>query len=86
MSAYHSPAASQIYASQSPAQSPASDARGADSALEPAADPSMEEILASIRRIIADHAYILQSGRIELSGPADEIARNEKVVAAYLGG
>ena len=35
---------------------------------------------------IADHAYVLQSGRIELSGPADEIARNEKVVAAYLGG
>ncbi len=35
---------------------------------------------------IADHAYVLQSGRIELSGPAGEIARNEKVVAAYLGG
>jgi len=35
---------------------------------------------------IADHAYVLQSGRIELSGPAAEIARNEKVVAAYLGG
>ncbi len=35
---------------------------------------------------IADHAYVLQSGRIELSGPAAEIARNDKVVAAYLGG
>ncbi len=43
-------------------------------------------VVEEIRRIIADHAYILQSGRIELSGPADEIARNEKVVAAYLGG
>ena len=35
---------------------------------------------------IADHAYVLQSGRIERSGPAAEIARNDKVVAAYLGG
>ena len=51
--------------------------------------PSMDLALffvAKIFRIIADHAYVLQSGRIELSGPADEIARNEKVVAAYLGG
>jgi len=39
-----------------------------------------------IFRIIADHAYVLQSGRISLSGHVDEIARNEKVVAAYLGG
>jgi branched-chain amino acid transport system ATP-binding protein len=43
-------------------------------------------VVEEIRRIIADHAYVLQSGRLELSGPADEIARNEKVVAAYLGG
>ena len=35
---------------------------------------------------IADHAYVLQSGHIELSGPASEIAGNEQVVAAYLGG
>ena len=35
---------------------------------------------------IADHAYVLQSGRIELSGPASEIAGNDDVVAAYLGG
>ena len=35
---------------------------------------------------IADYAYVLQAGRIELSGPASEIAGNELVVAAYLGG
>jgi branched-chain amino acid transport system ATP-binding protein len=35
---------------------------------------------------IADYAYVLQSGRIELSGPARDIAGNDEVIAAYLGG
>jgi branched-chain amino acid transport system ATP-binding protein len=35
---------------------------------------------------VADHAYVLQSGRIDLQGPAAEIAGNEQVAAAYLGG
>jgi branched-chain amino acid transport system ATP-binding protein len=35
---------------------------------------------------IADHAYVLESGRITLSGPAAEVANNPSIVAAYLGG
>jgi branched-chain amino acid transport system ATP-binding protein len=35
---------------------------------------------------IADQAYVLESGRITLSGPAAEVANNPSVVAAYLGG
>jgi branched-chain amino acid transport system ATP-binding protein len=32
-----------------------------------------------------DHAYVLESGRIALSGPADEIREDEKVRRSYLG-
>jgi branched-chain amino acid transport system ATP-binding protein len=35
---------------------------------------------------IADHAYVLESGRITLSGPATQVANDPSVVAAYLGG
>jgi len=35
---------------------------------------------------IADHAYVLENGRIVLSGPAAEVAANPAVAAAYLGG
>ena len=35
---------------------------------------------------IADYAYVLQSGLIELSGPARDIAGDQKIAAAYLGG
>ncbi|MEI8393307.1 MAG: ABC transporter ATP-binding protein [Rhodospirillaceae bacterium] len=35
---------------------------------------------------IADHAYVLESGRIALHGPGPEIMHNPQVVAAYLGG
>jgi branched-chain amino acid transport system ATP-binding protein len=35
---------------------------------------------------IADQAYVLESGRITLSGPASEVANDPNVVAAYLGG
>ena len=34
---------------------------------------------------IADHAYVIESGRIKLSGPAQQIAGNPEVAAAYLG-
>jgi branched-chain amino acid transport system ATP-binding protein len=34
---------------------------------------------------VADHAYVLESGRIKLQGPAHEIANNPDVIAAYLG-
>jgi branched-chain amino acid transport system ATP-binding protein len=35
---------------------------------------------------IADHAYVMDAGRIALSGPARELAADERVHAAYLGG
>jgi branched-chain amino acid transport system ATP-binding protein len=35
---------------------------------------------------IADRAYVLETGRITLSGPARELARDPRVQAAYLGG
>jgi branched-chain amino acid transport system ATP-binding protein len=35
---------------------------------------------------IANYAYVLQSGRIEIEGPASMVAADPRVVAAYLGG
>jgi branched-chain amino acid transport system ATP-binding protein len=35
---------------------------------------------------VADTAYVLELGRVTLSGPAAEVASNPAVVAAYLGG
>ena len=35
---------------------------------------------------VADYAYVLETGRITLEGPAAEVAANPAVVAAYLGG
>jgi branched-chain amino acid transport system ATP-binding protein len=35
---------------------------------------------------IADRAYVLETGRIVLDGPAKELARQEEVKKAYLGG
>jgi branched-chain amino acid transport system ATP-binding protein len=35
---------------------------------------------------ISDHAYVMEGGRATLDGPAAEIAREERVVASYLGG
>jgi branched-chain amino acid transport system ATP-binding protein len=35
---------------------------------------------------IADYAYVLESGRVKLEGPATEIAANPMVLEAYLGG
>jgi branched-chain amino acid transport system ATP-binding protein len=34
---------------------------------------------------LADHAYLLETGRVVLAGPADEIRRNDGVRRAYLG-
>jgi branched-chain amino acid transport system ATP-binding protein len=34
---------------------------------------------------IADYAYVLQTGRIALEGPATELERNEQVREIYLG-
>lgn len=35
---------------------------------------------------IADYAYVLETGRIALQGPAHELAESEDVQNAYLGG
>jgi branched-chain amino acid transport system ATP-binding protein len=35
---------------------------------------------------MCDHAYLLEGGRIVLSGPGTEIMENEHVQKAYLGG
>jgi branched-chain amino acid transport system ATP-binding protein len=35
---------------------------------------------------VADYAYVLEVGRIVLEGPAEQVASNPKVTAAYLGG
>jgi branched-chain amino acid transport system ATP-binding protein len=43
-----------------------------------------QNALAALR--VADRAYVLESGALKLAGPAAELARNQEVVAAYLGG
>jgi branched-chain amino acid transport system ATP-binding protein len=40
---------------------------------------------ASIALAFADHAYLLETGRIVVSGPADEISRDESIRRSYLG-
>ncbi|WP_433794864.1 hypothetical protein [Actinoplanes sp. CA-252034] len=35
---------------------------------------------------LCHHAYVLESGRIALQGPAGILARDPRVTAAYLGG
>ena len=35
---------------------------------------------------IADYAYVLETGKIDLSGPAEEIRHDPRVMEAYLGG
>ncbi|MEV6300054.1 ABC transporter ATP-binding protein [Actinoplanes sp. NPDC051861] len=35
---------------------------------------------------LCERAYVLEAGRVALSGPASELARDSRVAAAYLGG
>ena len=35
---------------------------------------------------IADYAYVLELGKISMHGTADELIKDERLVAAYLGG
>jgi branched-chain amino acid transport system ATP-binding protein len=35
---------------------------------------------------VADHGYVLETGRIVLGGKPDELWGNEAIAAAYLGG
>jgi len=60
------------------------------------------EILASIQRegislllveqnaraalAVSEHAYVLERGQIVLDGPARDLAQDERLKAAYLGG
>jgi branched-chain amino acid transport system ATP-binding protein len=46
----------------------------------------MVEQNASLALRIADHGYVLQAGRIVLSGPAAELVRDARIRDAYLGG
>ena len=46
----------------------------------------MVEQNASLALQIAHYAYVVQTGRIILQGPAAELARNPKIRDAYLGG
>jgi branched-chain amino acid transport system ATP-binding protein len=43
-----------------------------------------QNALAALR--VADYAYVLESGSLKLTGPARELAKNDEVVSAYLGG
>ncbi len=40
---------------------------------------------ASLALDVADHAYLLETGRLVLSGPASEVKRNDVVRRSYLG-
>ena len=40
---------------------------------------------ASLALDLADHAYLLETGRVALSGPSDDIKNDESVRRAYLG-
>ena len=40
---------------------------------------------ASLALDLADHAYLLETGRVALSGPSDTIKNDESVRRAYLG-
>jgi branched-chain amino acid transport system ATP-binding protein len=40
---------------------------------------------ANVSLSIADRGYVLQTGRVVLSGPASELLENEELKKAYLG-
>lgn len=41
---------------------------------------------ARLALVLAQQAYVIETGRIVLSGPARELRENEEVKRAYLGG
>jgi branched-chain amino acid transport system ATP-binding protein len=43
-----------------------------------------QNALAALR--VADYAYVLESGKLKLEGPARQLAKDPEVVRAYLGG
>ncbi|HZE36778.1 MAG TPA: ABC transporter ATP-binding protein, partial [Candidatus Eisenbacteria bacterium] len=44
------------------------------------------EQMASVALQLADRAYVLETGRVTLSGSGRELADNPEVKRAYLGG
>ena len=44
------------------------------------------EQMAAVALSLADHAYVLESGRVSLQGTGRELARDPDVKRAYLGG
>ena len=40
---------------------------------------------ATIALAAAHHAYVLETGRVALSGPCDELVTNDRVRQSYLG-
>ncbi|CAN7772065.1 ABC transporter ATP-binding protein [Variovorax sp. LjRoot290] len=44
------------------------------------------EQFAAAALAVSDYGYVLESGRVAVEGPAFELANNDKVRAAYLGG
>jgi branched-chain amino acid transport system ATP-binding protein len=40
---------------------------------------------ASLALDLADHVYLLETGRVALSGPSEQIRNDESVRRAYLG-
>ena len=44
------------------------------------------EQMAAVALQLADRAYVLENGRIKMSGTGAELARNPEVRKAYLGG
>jgi branched-chain amino acid transport system ATP-binding protein len=40
---------------------------------------------ASLALEVADHAYLLETGRVVLGGPAEAVRRDESVRKSYLG-
>jgi branched-chain amino acid transport system ATP-binding protein len=34
---------------------------------------------------VADYVYVMESGRVVIQGKPDELRKNERVIAAYLG-
>ncbi len=43
-----------------------------------------QNALAALR--VSDYAYVMESGVLTLEGPAEDLARNDDVIRAYLGG
>jgi branched-chain amino acid transport system ATP-binding protein len=41
---------------------------------------------ASLALEISHYAYVLETGRVVLEGPAETVAKDERVKKAYLGG